>query len=267
MRRDRLFWGIVLTLFGLVLLLRQFGLLPAILTWSVVGPLLLIGLGGWVLWSAATRREPQADRLNVPLEGAERARVTLKHGAGRLAVSANAGPGELLSGTFIGGVRHRVTREGSAADLELRMPEGAVPWMGWPAWGRSEGYGWDVHLSREVTLDLRVDTGASQTNLDLADLEVTDLRVQTGASATTITLPAHAGRVRARIESGVASTIIRVPTGLAARIRVESGLGDVHVDTHRFPRVGDGYESPDYAEATDAVDLDVRNGVGAVRIA
>lgn len=266
MRRDRVLWGIVLTAFGIVLLLRRLGLLPVGLSWAVIGPLLLIALGAWVLWSAATRPEPRADRLNVPLDGVERARVTLKHGVGRLHVGPDAGPGELLSGTFIGGVRRRVTREGDAVDLELRMPEGAAPWVGRPAWGRSEGMAWDVDLSPEVTLDLRVETGASQATLDLADLEVTDLRVQTGASATRITLPAHAGRVRARIDSGVAATTIRVPDGLAARIRVESGLGDVSVDRDRFPRVAGGYESAGYAEAADAVDLDVRNGVGSVRI-
>ena len=121
-------------------------------------------------------------------------------------------------------------------------------------------------LSREVALDLRVDTGASETALDLADLEVTELRVQTGASSTRITLPAHAGRIRARIDSGVAATTIRVPDGLAARIRVESALGGVRVDRDRFPRVADGFESPGYAEAVDAVDLDVRSGVGSIRI-
>ncbi len=266
MRRDRLFWGIVLTAFGIVLLLRQLGLLPVMLSWAVVGPLLLIGFGAWVLWSATTQREPHTDRLNIPLEGIERTQVILKHGAGRLHVGPDAGPGELLSGTFVGGVRHRMTREGGAAELELRMPEGAAPWMGWPIWGRSQGLAWDVDFSREVAIDLRVDTGASQTTLDLTDLDVTDLRVHTGVGATTATLPAHAGRVRARIDSDVGATTIHVPDGLAMRIRVESGLGEVRVDHDRFPRVAGGYESPGYADAVDAVDLDVHNGVGAIRI-
>ena len=60
--------------------------------------------------------------------------------------------------------------------------------------------------------------------------------------------------MRARIDSGVASTIIRVPEGVAARIRVENGLGDVRVDRERFPRSGGGYESPGYVDAVDAVD-------------
>ncbi len=266
MRRDRLLWGIVLTALGIVLLLRQLGILPVAIPWAIIGPLLLIGLGAWVLWGAATRREPPTERLNVRLDGVERARLVLKHGAGRLFVGPAAGPSELLSGTFVGGVRHRITRDGGLAELELRMPEGAAPWMGWPAWGGFQAFTWEVNLNREVAMDLRVETGASQSTLDLVDLEVTDLRVETGASSTHITLPAHAGRVRARIDSGVASTIIRVPEGVAARIRVENGLGDVRVDRERFPRSGGGYESPGYVDAVDAVDLDVHNGVGSVRI-
>lgn len=265
MRRDRLLWGVVLTALGVVLLLRQLGILPVALSWQVLGPLLLIGLGAWVLWAATTQREPETDRLNVPLEGVERARIVVKHGAGRLQVGPAMGSGDLLSGTFVGGVLHRLTRTGDAAELELRMPDGTA-WMSWPLWGRSQGFAWNVELNSQVALDLRVQTGASQMTLNLADLEVTDLHVETGASSTRITLPAHAGRVRARVQSGVASTVIRVPEGLAVRIRVGNGLGDVHVDRDRFPRVDGGYESPGYADAADAVDLDVRNGVGSVRI-
>ncbi|HHX43787.1 MAG TPA: hypothetical protein GX714_07375 [Chloroflexi bacterium] len=266
MRRDQLLWGIVLLAFGLVLLLRQLGVLPVGFSWAVMGPVLLIGLGFWVLWSSTTRSEPQADRVTIPLEGIERARIRLKHGAGRLHIGASAGPGELLSGTFMGGVRHEITRQGDTAELQLSLAPGTPPWTGWPLWGRPGGLAWDVNLSPEVAIDLHVETGASEATLRLADLNVTSFHLKTGISAARITLPAHAGRVQARIDSGVAETTIRVPDGLAARIRVENGLGDARVDEQRFPRSDGGYASPDYAEAADAVDLDVRNGIGAVRI-
>lgn len=266
MRRDRLLWGIVLTALGVVLLLRQLGVLPAALGLNVIWPVLVILVGIWVLLAATSRRELETERLTLPLEGVERARVRMKHGAGKLHVGPAVGPGELLSGTFVGGVEHHLTREGDGVDVELRLGRGTAPWTVFPMFGPQGGLAWDVGLNPDVTLDLEVETGASETTLDLTEMNVTDLRVRTGASATRISLPAHAGRVRARVDSGVAETIIRVPDGVAARIRVENGLGDVSVNPVRFPRVGGGYASPDYDAAIDAVDLDVRNGVGAIRI-
>ena len=43
-------------------------------------------------------------------------------------------------------------------------------------------------------------------------------------------------------------------------------LGRVDVDQTRFPRVGDGWQSPDIATAPNRVELEVRGGVGSVTI-
>ena len=43
-------------------------------------------------------------------------------------------------------------------------------------------------------------------------------------------------------------------------------LGSTTVDEGRFPRVGDGWESPDYAAATHRVDIDAQGGVGSIRV-
>jgi hypothetical protein len=90
--------------------------------------------------------------------------------------------------------------------------------------------------------------------------------LQTGASETRVLLPRAAGATRVRAEAGAASLILEVPAGVAARIRTRMALGNSRVDEARFPRVGDGYESPDYATAVNRIDVDVQGGVGSVRI-
>ena len=69
-----------------------------------------------------------------------------------------------------------------------------------------------------------------------------------------------------RAEAGAASLTFLVPTGVAARIGTKMGLGSIQVDESRFPRMGDGYQSTDYATAENRVDLDIQGGVGSVRI-
>jgi len=266
MRRSTLFWGIILILLGFLLLAGNFLNVNA---WNLIWPLALIAFGVWILWGIFFGRpSARAEEASIPLEGAGQARVHVRHGAGRLRVDGSASPGNLVAGTFGGGLDQRVKREGDTLNVEMRLPVRAVPlWFPWPGtWGPVGLFDWSFGLSREVPLSLNFETGAGEARLDLADLRVTDLRLQTGASATEITLPAGAGHTRAEIHAGAASVAIRVPDGVAARIRVKGGLAGVSVNRNRFPRVGSAYQSADYDTAANKVEIDAEIGAGSIDI-
>lgn len=237
-------------------------------TGKLILPAVLIVLGLWILWGILLG-EPSAEtkEVAIPLEGAAQAHVRIHHGAGRLRVAAGADPGDLLTGEFAGGLDHRVKREGDTLDVAMRVPAGwgphfVVPWV----WGPGRMLDWSLVLNGEVPLSLDLETGASDARLDLSNLRVTDLRLETGASATDVTMPAHAGYTRAVIRSGAASLAIRVPPGVAARIRVGGGLAGISVDRNRFPREGGMYRSQDYDTAPNKADVDVETGVGSINI-
>jgi hypothetical protein len=115
-------------------------------------------------------------------------------------------------------------------------------------------------------MDLQVEGGASKTVLDLRELRVRTLAIKTGASETRVTLPQAAGLTKVRSESGAAAVFFDVPTGVAARIRTKMGLGGSDIDTARFPRVGEVWESPDFATATNRVEIEAQGGLGAVTV-
>ena len=267
MNRSTLFWGIILILAGILLLLNSLGIL-AVNVWSLIWPLALIALGLWLLWGILLGGQAAGvEEATIPLEGAGRALVRIQHGAGRLNVDSSAGPGELVSGTFGGGLEHRAKREGDLLDVEMRTPRSQAPFFMMPwHWGPGGPLDWSFGLNGEVPLSLDLQTGASDARLDLSDLRVSDLRLQTGASATRLTLPANAGQTRAEVHSGAASVSIRVPEGVAARIRIKSGMAGIAVDRGRFPRTGDTYQSPGYETAPNKVDLYVETGVGSVDV-
>ena len=125
---------------------------------------------------------------------------------------------------------------------------------------------WNVGLTAEVPLDLKVDAGASRAVLDLSELRVRSLELQTGASETRILLPRAAGTTTVRAQAGAASLTIEVPNGVAARIRTRMALGSAQIDQSRFPASSGGYESTDYATSANRVDIDIGGGVGSVRI-
>jgi hypothetical protein len=90
--------------------------------------------------------------------------------------------------------------------------------------------------------------------------------LQTGASAIDLTLPANAGYTRVDISAGAASVTVRVPSGVAARVRARGGLASVCVDRDRFPRVRGVHQSLDYDTALNKVDVNIETGVGSVDV-
>ncbi len=220
-------------------------------------PVALVIAGAWFLIAAIwPRKATDLETLELPLAGAQRAEARITFGAGELSIGRGR-PGMLVTGRFEGGALYRTAGPGY---VEVKPDTGG----GWPMTGQA--FRWDIGLTGEVPLDLRLDTGASRAVIDLGDLRIRLLEIRTGASETRVRLPARAGQTWVRTETGVSSLSLEVPHGVAARIRTRMALGRTDVDERRFPRMVDGYMSPDYEGNPNRVDIDVQGGVGAVSI-
>lgn len=260
MRSNSLFWGSIVILLGVLFLLDNLNLIN-VSVWGLIWPIFLIALGFWTLSGAFFRRSAPLEQVVIPLEGAARAKVRLNHGAGRLNVHAESRAGNLVEGSFGGGLEFHTRREGDLLDVKMKTPSNFFPFG--IHWG---GLDWSFGLNREVALALDIQTGANEARLDLTDLHVTDLRLHSGASATELTLPANAGVTRVEVEIGAASANIHVPPGVAARIRAEGGLSNININQQRFPRLDKTYQSPDYETAANKADIRIEVGVGSVTL-
>jgi len=252
-------WSVVWIAVGVVLLLSttgQLGTGPGELI-ANGWPWLLVALGVWFLIGAmAPGGSAGTDRLSLPLRGAQDAAVRIRFGAGSLTTHP-AAPGLLLDGTFEGGVIHRELGPGR---VELAQDTSyGLPWLD----RRSV---WDLGLTTEIPLDVRIESGAAKATLDLSASRLRRLDIQTGASDTRVVLPRNAGATDVHAEHGAASLTFEVPAGVAARIRTRMALGSSQIDEARFPRSGDVYQSTDYATASNRVDLDIQGGVGSLRV-
>lgn len=252
-------WSIVWVVVGVTLFLSTTGRLgagPGELI-AELWPWLLVGLGIWFLVGAVIPGgRGSVERLSLGLDGAPSASIRIRFGAGIL-TTRGAAAGSLVDGDFQGGVVHRAVGPGSV-ELEQETTYG-LPFI-------DRESRWTVGLTTEVPLDLRLETGASRTVLDLRASQLRSLDLRTGASETRVILPEAAGATSVRAEAGAASLVFEVPDGVAARIRTRMALGSTRIDETRFPRVGDGFQSMDYGSALNRIDLDIQGGVGSLQV-
>jgi hypothetical protein len=259
MRRNYLFWGSVLILLSVLFLLKALGITNDI--WGYFWLLAVGLLGVWfIVWAIWRPKGEEGEQVAIELKGAQQASLHLNHGAGRLRIGAGVGEGTLLSGKFGYGLDYKTEMVGDKLEVRMRSASNFGPFIG-------EGFNWNLNLTRDIPISLTINTGASESRIDLSELRVPYLKLETGASSTTLTLPAQAGNTLAEINAGVASVDIHVPEGVAARIRIKEGLSARSINSARFSRLeGNIYQSPDYDQAANRVELNIEAGIGSISI-
>lgn len=294
-RRGGLVGPVILIGLGIILLLNSLG----ILEWNVwevifrLWPVLLIAwgldllIGGRSVWGSllalvvivavlagalwlfrtgiVAGRGVAGEEVRQALGGATWAEVIIAPAVGTLHVEALPESANLIEGVIHPGRGERVRRDfavkGGAATFTLRSEGTAFgPFIG--GWG--DEWAWDLGLNPQVPLELRINLGAGQSDIDLTGLRVRYLKVSMGVGQTTVVLPDE-GRFEARIEGAVGQTVVVIPEGLAARVRVDTGLAGSQLPDGYQRRDG-VYTSPGYESAENRVDLEVNQAIGHVKI-
>jgi hypothetical protein len=263
MRRFRLTWGILLLVFGSLLLMDNLGVFDflGVSVWGLFWPLMLIGLGAWVLWlSRGAVNYGEEEDIAIPAEDTEHYSVNIKYGAGELNMQGKFGTENLLDCHAYGGCRYEVTSSGDTKRIKLWTPPYIQPFR---FVNRRK---WDVVLDGSLPCDLTLHTGACDTKIDLSDTLVQSLYIDSGASSTRVTLPENAEMTRVKCTGGAASLTLIIPDEVAAHIEVKGGIYSANVNQDRFPRQAGAYESPGYATAENKVDIIVDMGLGSIQI-
>ena len=259
MRRDNIFWGTALILFGVLLVLQERGIIANIFTYF--WPLTLIIVGSWMIMSVYWRSDESSDEtFSIPLGEAKRVKYNFAHGAAQIEINGNAPTGQALVGTSAVGMNQRSHLNGDRLEVKVEAGPSFVPFI-----GPSQGV-WRYQLTREVPVTLSMEAGASSLDIDLRDVLATHVQLETGASSANVTVPAR-GASLLDVEAGAASVNIHVPESTAARIRVKEGVSAVSVDTNRFPRLDSVmYQSPNFDTAVDRAEINIEAGLGSVSV-
>lgn len=156
--------------------------------------------------------------------------VHVHYGAGKLLIGPSAGGGEL----YRVGLRYDADMFDPITGYESGRLEVGVEGIGSSVKLRNSDAGeLDLRLSPDVPLDLDLEFGAVEADLDLGGLLVARLEIETGASETDVrfSAPNRTACERLGISMGAAALEVEgLGNANCASIEVEGGVGDITLD-------------------------------------
>ena len=206
------------------------------------------------------------DSQTVELGDIESVQVDIKMGIGELDVSG--GSANLMDAEFTYNIedwRPEVLFEqrGSRGELTVSQPEGEI--NGIP--DDDIKYHWSVILYDDIPMDMDVDLGVGESNLNLSGLNLQSLVVDTGVGEATIDLTgAWEESFDVRINGGVGETTVYLPENVGLRLEADTGIGSLVVNGLQKEGNSNVYTNAAYGESDVDITLDVSGGIGEITV-
>lgn len=224
---------------------------------------------GWIILgcAAALTLAGCEDASNLATEsktveaaGAEAVEVNVKMGAGELRVSGGAQA--LMEADFT----YRARRRPPEVDYRVAGDKGFLAVRqrrGGPVFFGSSRNEWDIRLNSRIPADLKIDLGAGESRLDLAEMVLRSLTVDMGVGEMRLDLRGKQDRdLDVTIDGGIGSGTIYLPQEVGVRVRVDGGIGSV--EAHEFHKEGKVYTNDAYGKSPVTVDINIDAGIGSI---
>jgi len=256
-------WPIILIAIGFDVLIGRRSTIA-----SLIGLVVILGILAGALWlsgiGVAGGRSVSGMEIQQVLGDVARANLQISPAAGELTVDALSGSADLIAGRVpdLGGQTIREVYSVSGATASYRLTTNGVNVVSWP--GGNDDWRWDLGLTDQIPLDLRVEMGAGSMQLDLTGLQLDNLNVSLGVGQTTVELPAGED-YQARIEGAVGQLFVVVPLEAGVRVRADTALAALDVPAG-YSQNNDVYTSPNYATAQTQIDLNVSQAIGRIEV-
>lgn len=124
---------------------------------------------------------------------------------------------------------------------------------------------WDLKFNNDVPINLRMDMGAGQGNLNLRDTNVRRLELHIGAGEVMLDLTGdRKSDLDASISGGVGQATIRLPRDVGVIAHAKGGIGSI--DTGELEERNGGYVNKAYGKSAHTIRLDVQGGIGEIEL-
>jgi hypothetical protein len=203
----------------------------------------------------------QQHSQTVDRQGAKSVNVSLETSAGEFTISGGAS--HLLDADFkysdsYGTPRVDYNVDGGVGHLNISQDDATVHF------GKSHNE-WNLRLSNEVPLELKVQMGAGRGRLRLRDVPVTRLEMSMGAGQADVDLTGdRKSDLTANLEGGVGQVTIRLPRKVGVVVRASGGIGSI--SAHGFRHEDDEYTNEAYGKTPATIHLKVEGGIGQISL-
>ncbi len=206
----------------------------------------------------------QTDSQSVELGNAESVQAAIKMGVGQLNI--RGGATNLMDAEFTYNVedwRPEVDyqQRGDIGELQVSQPDAEI--NGIP--DDNIEYRWDIALQNAIPLDLNVDLGVGESELNLSGLALQDLVVDTGVGSAVIDLTGPwQDSFDVRINGGVGETTVYLPENVGLHMAADTGIGSLVVNG--LQKDGDVYTNAAYGNSDVSITLEINGGIGEITV-
>ncbi len=204
----------------------------------------------------ASDAEVAGSEHSAPLGGLTSAKLHIRSGLSSLRLRGGTNPRELYRAAF----------EGATPQVRLRDGRVLVQYRGLPFdWRkRTATFG----LNQTIPWTIEVVGGIQKVEADLRAVDVRRFDLTGGTERIQLELDRPHGHVEIRVVGGAKTIRLERPRGIAARVRVVGGRGDVTVDGQRLDKK-DGLSTlatPGWDTSQDRIALEVVGGSRTIEI-
>jgi hypothetical protein len=255
-------WPLLLIAIGLDIVIGRRSLVGSLLGVAILIALLVAGLSLFGL-VGGSGEVLAGEQINQPLAEVTSARLEIEPAVGSVRLQALSEPTGLVVGTVRAAGPEKVRQDYSVSGGRASF---ALTGSGGVFFGsrQRETWSWDLALSAQIPLELKLSQGAGNALYDLRGLQVSALDVSQGLGQVTVILP-ESGKFKGRVSSAIGRTVIQVAPGVGLRLHASTGLGNLAAPPE-FTRQGDDYLSPGYASADSQIELDVSQAIGQIEV-
>lgn len=292
-KNDSSGFGIFIILVGIVLLLMNFNVLSFSMFWGVVKlwPLLFVVLGlsllfrssknvGIILWLLFFGIVIAYSYLNIDQKtwsiGQEVDNILYEENT-----TGSVGTGEIDLDINHGSV---TITSSDSNDITYKIPENGIK----EAYVESKLFKstllkiedvdmksafsvsnrkYEIEIPDDGKWALDIDGGVITGELDFSNVILEDLKINTGVLETDLIIGEKSEGVYS-IDAGVGDINISIPEDedLGVKIKLDSGLRAVDIDSRYFNKSDDTYTSENYSKAKHKIEININIGVGSVQV-
>lgn len=206
--------------------------------------------------------ELQEDSRTVELSGAQSAEIELKFGAGE--IELYGGAKELMEGIF----EYNVEQWRPEIDHRIRDSRSFLSIQQGDSHGIPAGNGknfWDIYLNEQIPIDLNMDMGAGEGDLNLQDINLRSLDVDMGVGDLSVDISGNYQHdVDVYINGGIGSTTLYLPRDLGVMVRADKGIGSI--SSRDFIKKGDVLVNEVYDGDEVQVKVNIDTGIGSITL-